>query len=100
YDPAWPDWHLGPEQAVRAHQMVQGRAMLPIHWALFTLAYHGWTEPGERVLAAANSAGVVLALPKPGESIEPSALRHPERWWPDVPWRTAEQTPIVATKMK
>lgn len=100
YDGAWPDWHSGPEQAVRAHQLVRGRVMLPIHWGLFTLAYHGWTEPIERVLVAARTAGVPLIAPKPGASVEPSTASPVERWWPEVPWRTAAQAPIVSTQMQ
>lgn len=99
YGAAWPDWHLGPEQAVRAHEMVRGRMLLPVHWGLFDLAYHGWTEPIERVLLAADAAGVEVITPRPGQSIEPAAPPPRERWWPDVPWLTAEQNPIVATKM-
>lgn len=99
YGNAWPDWHLGPEQAVKAHQMVQGKVLIPIHWGLFDLAYHGWTEPVERVVVAAEAAGVEVAIPKPGESIEPEALRPFVRWWPEVPWKTGEEDPIVATKM-
>ena len=97
YDRAWPDWHLGPEQAVLAHQAVQARVMLPIHWALWRLAGHGWTEPGERVRAAAAAAGVTTVMPQPGQSVEPSAPPAPHQWWPDLPWHTAEQDPIVAT---
>lgn len=99
YGAAWPDWHLGPEQAVTAHQMVRGRVMLPVHWGLFDLAYHGWTEPIERVLVAADANGVELLTPRPGQSIEPSAPPVRERWWPDVAWRTGAEDPIVATKM-
>ncbi len=99
YGQAWPDWHLGPEQAVRAHQMLQGRTLLPIHWGLFNLAYHGWTEPIERVLVAADAQGVQVATPRPGESLEPTQGALGQAWWPDLPWRTAQQYPIVATKM-
>jgi L-ascorbate metabolism protein UlaG (beta-lactamase superfamily) len=99
YDPAWPDWHIGPEQAVRAHQTVRGRLMLPIHWGLFTLAYHGWTEPAERVLAAASAAGARVVIPRPGQSIEPASPPPFERWWPQLPWRTARETPVVSTKV-
>ena len=49
-DPAWPDWHIGPEQAVLAHQWLRGAHLVPIHWGLFDLAAHGWNEPVERVL--------------------------------------------------
>ena len=66
YHRAWPDWHIGPEQAITAHRMVRGKSMLPIHWALLALAYHSWTEPVERALLAAAKAGVLLATPRPG----------------------------------
>lgn len=97
YGRAWPDWHLGPEQAVRASQLVHARVLLPVHWGLFNLAYHGWTEPAERVLAASAQAGVTVTLPRPGQSIEPAAPPALTRWWPALPWRSAEEDPIVAT---
>ena len=100
YDADWPDWHLGPEQAVRASRMVGARVLIPVHWGLFKLAHHGWTEPAERVLAAARCAGVSLMTPQPGASVEPSptAARLPQRWWPATPWRDAGLDPIVATR--
>lgn len=97
YGRAWPDWHLGPEQAVQASQWVRARVLLPVHWGLFNLAYHGWTEPAERVLVAAGRAGVSLTLPRPGQSVEPTALPALARWWPELPWRSAGEDPIVAT---
>jgi L-ascorbate metabolism protein UlaG (beta-lactamase superfamily) len=102
YGQAWPDWHIGPEQAVRAHRMVRGEVLLPIHWGLFNLAYHGWTEPIERTLVAAAAAGVDVAAPRPGQSFEPETLGPgglTERWWPEVPWRTADEYPIVSTNV-
>jgi L-ascorbate metabolism protein UlaG (beta-lactamase superfamily) len=97
YDADWPDWHLGPEQAVAAHQLVRGKLMMPVHWGLFKLAHHGWTEPAERVLAAARCAGVAVLTPRPGLAVEPSAAPEGQRWWPRTPWRNASQTPVVAT---
>jgi L-ascorbate metabolism protein UlaG (beta-lactamase superfamily) len=96
YDRAWPDWHLGPEQAIEAHRRVRGSVMLPVHWGLFALASHGWTEPIERALAAAHDAGAVLITPRPGQSVEPTEQRPQERWWPALPWRTGAEDPIVA----
>jgi len=93
----WSDWHLGPEQAVLAHQLVRGRVLLPAHWGLVTLAYHTWTEPIDRVLAAAAKAKVTVAAPKPGQSIEPLALPPLVRWWPNLPGHTAEQDPIISS---
>lgn len=98
YDQAWPDWHLGPEQAVRATQMMRGKLMLPVHWGLFNLANHGWTEPIERTLVAAETAGVAITTPQPGDVFEVSKAPPVHKWWPDVPWDSAEVHPIVATK--
>jgi L-ascorbate metabolism protein UlaG (beta-lactamase superfamily) len=97
YDALWADVHLGPEQAVLAHQLVRGDVMLPVHWGLFDLALHGWTEPMERTLAAADSAGVRVATPRPGDMVEPAALAPPARWWPSTPWRTAAEAPALST---
>ena len=96
YDQAWPDWHLGPEQAIEAHRRVRGSVMLPVHWGLFSLASHGWTEPIERTLAAAHNAGAVVITPRAGQSVEPAVEKPQERWWPDLPWRTGADNPIVA----
>jgi L-ascorbate metabolism protein UlaG (beta-lactamase superfamily) len=93
----WSDWHLGPEQAVRTHQLVRGRVLIPAHWGMFTLAYHTWTEPVERVLVAAAKSGVTAAAPMPGQSIEPLALPPLVRWWPQLPGRNAEEDPIVSS---
>lgn len=98
YHRTWPDWHIGPEQAVKAHQWARGDVFLPVHWGLWDLALHGWTEPAERVVVAAKAAGVKLAMPRPGESIEPATLGPVERWWPELPWQPAEEHPIVSTK--
>ena len=57
-------------------------------------------DPGftpERILAAARCAGVRLAIPRPGESIDPLTTPPPTRWWPKLAWRTAIQKPQVAT---
>ena len=99
YHSAWPDWHIGPEQAVTAHRMLKGRTLLPVHWGLFSLAAHGWTEPIERVLAAAAQTGEAVTVPKPGQSIEPSAPPALERWWPALPWNTAAQDPIISSQV-
>jgi L-ascorbate metabolism protein UlaG (beta-lactamase superfamily) len=99
YDAMWPDVHLGPEQAVWAHRLAagEGALMLPVHWGLFDLALHGWTEPIERVLAAAAGAGVRVATPRPGELLEPATYGGVERWWPALPWRTAREAPVWST---
>ncbi|MBJ7338699.1 MBL fold metallo-hydrolase [Mycolicibacterium sp.] len=86
YHPGWPDIHMNPEDAVRAHRDVTDAGLLvPIHWATFRLAPHPWSEPVERLLTAAEGEGVLVATPRPGQRIE----REPESeaavtldpWW-------------------
>jgi L-ascorbate metabolism protein UlaG (beta-lactamase superfamily) len=81
YGDAWPDIHVNPEQAVRAHGELRGRTLLPIHWGTFNLAFHAWDEPADRVVAAAAVAGTQVVVPRPGESIEPDSVRPVDPWW-------------------
>lgn len=98
YHYSWPDWHVGPEQAVRAHGLVRGKVMLPVHWALLGLAYHGWTEPVERSALAAHEQRALLLTPRPGQAVEPTQAAQTSRWWPEVPWETAAQSPVISTQ--
>ncbi|HYW31280.1 MAG TPA: MBL fold metallo-hydrolase [Gemmatimonas sp.] len=97
YDALWSDVHLGPEQAVRASRLVAARTMLPVHWATFDLALHGWTEPIERTLVAAATEGVKVATPPPGGMFEPTVTLPRSRWWPDVPWKGVQDAPAYST---
>ena len=99
YDQGWPDWHIGPEQAVLANQWLKGEVFLPIHWGLFDLANHSWTEPMERVLVEAEARAVRVATPVPGGSFEPATVAAPKRWWPETEWRTAEAYPVLSTQV-
>ncbi|SON60903.1 L-ascorbate-6-phosphate lactonase UlaG [Mycobacterium simulans] len=82
YNTAWPDIHMNPEEAVRAHLDVSESGLLvPIHWGTFRLAPHPWAEPVERVLKAAEPDGVQVAVPLPGQRIDPAAPLRFNPWW-------------------
>lgn len=71
YDPAWPDIHVNPEEALSMHHLLNPGAardslMLPIHWGTFNLALHPWADPIQRLLTAAGTAGVEVVVPRPG----------------------------------
>lgn len=97
YNEMWSDVHLGPEQAVIAHQMLGGELLIPVHWGMFDLGLHGWTEPMERILVAAKKTGVPVATLRPGESVEPTDPPPPVRWWPDRPWEGAAESPAYSS---
>jgi L-ascorbate metabolism protein UlaG (beta-lactamase superfamily) len=86
YHPAWPDIHMNPEEAVRAHLDIaeaDAGLLVPIHWATFRLAPHPWAEPVERMLRAADKAGVQVAVPKPGQRVhqDTNATATFDPWW-------------------
>lgn len=99
YDRGWPDWHIGPEQAVTAHKWVRGKVLLPVHWGLLQLAYHGWTEPVERVLAEAKKTEVAVIAPRPGQTVDLATTPSLERWWPALPWKTAAEAPVISSQV-
>lgn len=82
YHPGWPDIHMNPEDAVRAHRDITDTGLLvPIHWATFRLAPHPWAEPVERMLAAAQAESVTAAVPRPGQRLESASLPALDVWW-------------------
>lgn len=95
YNKSWPDIHMNPEEAVRAHRALNatgpGGVLVPIHWGTFRLAPHPWAEPADRLVEAAAADAVAIAVPVPGGrvvptavdvSAAPSAAGPPdERWW-------------------
>lgn len=97
YDQLWADLHIGPEQAIQARLALGSGLFIPVHWGTFDLAAHALTEPVERMLVAAKKAEVTVAVPQPGESIEPANPPEVTQWWPKIPWQTAEETPVVSS---
>ncbi|MFO7194187.1 MAG: MBL fold metallo-hydrolase [Thermocrispum agreste] len=81
YAASWPDVHMTPEEGVRAHRDLRGGLLIPVHWGTFTLAPHPWAEPAERAVAAAEAAGVPIAVPNPGQRIDVATPPPPAPWW-------------------
>ncbi|MBN2723034.1 MAG: MBL fold metallo-hydrolase [Deltaproteobacteria bacterium] len=100
YSQWWPDWHSGPEQAVFAHILLRGKVFLPIHWGLFSLAYHSWTEPVERVMAITKRLKVKVLTPRPGEILKVNRKTITKRWWPQIPWVNSIKNPIHSSLLK
>jgi L-ascorbate metabolism protein UlaG (beta-lactamase superfamily) len=84
YGRTWHDIHVDPEEALEIHRMVRGKLFIPVHWGTFNLSYHGWIEPVERLLIASKNMGIKVAIPKPGQFVEPEKPPQLERWWPSI----------------
>lgn len=82
YDERWSAIHMLPEETVQAHLDVRGQLLIPVHWGAFTLAFHSWTDPVERVTKAALEHQVHIATPKIGETVEIGSENIPKSiWW-------------------
>ncbi|MCY7342986.1 MAG: MBL fold metallo-hydrolase [Pseudonocardia sp.] len=93
YSDQWPEIHMTPEEAVRAHGDLarDGGLLVPVHWATFNLGFHRWSEPADRLRAAAAAAGVRLVVPRPGERVDAGAHTSVQDWWSPIA-RTARSS--------
>lgn len=82
YDRRWPDVHMDPDEALRAHRELGGDVLLPIHWATFDLAFHTWSAPIEWLMREAHD--VAVAAPKPGQRFTTEGEIPIEDWWSSV----------------
>lgn len=73
--------HYSPEQAVKAHQAVKGKLMVPGGWGTFDLGLFPWYEPIERFLIAANQSDIEYLTPKIGEVVILGQVGGREAWW-------------------
>ena len=99
YNPLWKDVHIGPEQGALAAKMARAKAVLPVHWGTFDLALHNWTEPVERLLIAANKLQLPVTVPRLGQSIVIGEELPKERWWPEVEYLTALESPLISSSL-
>jgi L-ascorbate metabolism protein UlaG (beta-lactamase superfamily) len=79
-DPLWADVHMGPDGAARSFRALGGHGLfMPIHWGLFDLALHHWTQPIESVIAIDD---LKLWSPMPGVPSEVvPGVQIRSDWW-------------------
>ena len=82
YHKDWKLFHMMPEETVQASIDLKSNLAMPIHWGAFTLAYHDWTDPIERMLTKANVLNLPVTTPKIGEPVVIGKSTFPtEKWW-------------------
>jgi len=82
YNEDWRAIHMMPEETVQASIDLKSKLFVPIHWGGFTLAFHDWTDPPERVTKKATELNVPISTPRIGEPIIVGRSDYPkERWW-------------------
>lgn len=81
YDENWKAIHLMPEETAQAGVDLQAELILPIHWGAFTIAYHDWAEPVERLMLKAKELNIAVTTPEIGEMIIVGDKTPTEKWW-------------------
>ena len=82
YNEDWKLLHMMPEETVRASVDLKSKLILPIHCGAFTLAFHDWIDPIERVMIKANELNMHVTTPKIGEPVILENENFPsEKWW-------------------
>jgi L-ascorbate metabolism protein UlaG (beta-lactamase superfamily) len=84
FHPSWGGIHLGPENALKAHALLGGGTLMPVHWGTFNLALHAWDEPAETLLRLASEQRVRLFTPRLGAAMEPAHVEGATPWWREV----------------
>lgn len=82
YDVQWPKVHMFPEQSVQAAKTLGAKVVQPIHWGAIILSRHGWDDPVERFLQAAEKENLLVITPyicQTANLATPSL--YTERWW-------------------
>lgn len=80
-NPLWKDIHMGPDHAADAFLALNANLLMPIHWGLFNLAFHTWTQPIERILELSVQKNIPLLVPQPGETYTYNGKPHINNWW-------------------
>lgn len=81
YNEKWKDVHLLPEESLKAYADLRAKRYFPVHWGMFTLAFHTWYDPIVKLEAAAKEKKINLISPKLGEAITISDDYQFENWW-------------------
>ena len=70
-----------PEEVVQAALDLKARALLPVHWAKFSLSLHAWDEPIVRVTEEAKKKELRVVHPMIGEALHLDRLEQNAEWW-------------------
>ena len=86
YNERWKYVHMNPEQASQAAVDLNAGYLLPMHIGKFSLAYHAWYEPFDRITAASRDKNYTLLTPMIGERLALANLSAADisPWWRTV----------------
>ncbi len=84
YNVLWPDAHMQPEQSIQAALDLKAKAFIPVHWGMFDLSLHHWSEPVVRSSRLAREQGLPYLSPRLGELVDSGNMPEFTDWWTAV----------------
>ncbi|AHZ86159.1 MBL fold metallo-hydrolase [Bdellovibrio bacteriovorus] len=81
YNEKWREVHLLPDESIQAFKDLNAKRYFPIHWGMFSLALHSWSEPIEKISAATAREGISLVAPQIGEVVTINDQYVTQTWW-------------------
>ncbi len=81
YNEEWHDIHMMPEETVQAAIDVGTKALLPVHWARFSLSLHSWDDPINRITKKASELNINITTPMIGEVVVLGETYPDKKWW-------------------
>ncbi len=83
YNERWPDVHMQPEDTIQAFVDLNAQTLIPIHWGMFDLSLHHWSEPIVRLSKFTKAWHIPMITPRLGEVIETFNYKS-EDWWENL----------------
>lgn len=80
YNEHWRQLHLFPDESVIAAKHALVNKIMPVHWAGFNLAPHGWKEPVEQFTSVALDQNMEYIVPQLGQIVKLDE-KHQDKWW-------------------
>jgi hypothetical protein len=59
--------------------------LVPVHWGMFDLALHHWSEPISRTYKIAKAWEIPIFTPRLGEIVDTGVSPEANLWWEEVP---------------
>ena len=81
YNEKWRDIHMMPEETVQAAIDLNARHFVPIHWGMFDLSLHKWSDPIKNSYKIAKEKNISIIPPKLGKIIEEKNKADYSTWW-------------------
>ncbi len=84
YNEKWKEVHMLPELGVKAFRDLKANKYFPVHWGMFVLSFHHWTEPANKILALSQQKKFQLVIPYLGEVVDLNQSYTISPWWTKV----------------